>query len=265
MSKNQTWLLIGALTLVTCACVMVGVGIASFALGRATTGANLEVTATENNLVPVKGLVAYYPFNGSADDESGHGNHGIIHGPVLTADRFGRQGQAFYFNGQGDFIEIPDAGVLNPSQLSISVWVMIDPAASSDDIDIVSKDGEIYERQYLLTRSAKGHFRAHVGKADGGFYWYDGAVFPVAQRWYHLVQTWDGETLKLYVDGVGETATFSSVDRTGATVSSQPLRIGGGAPPGRKQLWFKGAIDDIRIYSRALVPTEVRALYDEAR
>jgi hypothetical protein len=234
-------------------------------VSASSSSSSHQATRPASAEIPADGLVAYYPFDGNADDKSGYGNHGIIHGPVLTADRFDRQDQAFYFNGQGDFIEIPDAGVLNPAQLSISVWAMIDPAASSDDIDIVSKDGEIYERQYLLTRSVKGHFRAHVGKADGGFCWYDGTLFPAAQRWYHLVQTWDGKTLKLYVDGVAETATFSSVDRTGATVSSQPLRIGGGAPPGQKQLWFKGAIDDIRIYDRALVPTEVRALYDEAR
>lgn len=55
------------------------------------------------------GLVAYYPFNGNANDESGSGNHGTVHGPILNTDRFGAAGNAYDFDGLDDYIEIPDS------------------------------------------------------------------------------------------------------------------------------------------------------------
>jgi hypothetical protein len=209
------------------------------------------------------GLIAYYPFNGNANDESGNDNHGVIRGPTLTKDRFGHQEQAFYFDGQGDFVEIPDTPALNPARLSISVWVMVDSTASSSDIDIISKDGETYQRQYLLTRSERGHFRAHIGQANGSFYWYDGSISPTAQQWYHLAQIWDGQTLELYVNGKPDVATYRQADRAGVIISEQPVRVGGGAPVGQLPLWFKGMIDDIRIYDRVLTQAEIEALYNE--
>ena len=50
------------------------------------------------------GLVAYYPFNGNANDESGNGNNGTIHGAVLTSDRFGNEKFSFSFDGVNDYI-----------------------------------------------------------------------------------------------------------------------------------------------------------------
>jgi hypothetical protein len=52
------------------------------------------------------GLVAYYPFNGNANDKSGNGNHGTVHGATLTEDRFGNADSAYNFDGVYDYIEI---------------------------------------------------------------------------------------------------------------------------------------------------------------
>lgn len=57
-----------------------------------------------NAQIPTNGLVAYYPFNGNANDESGNGNNGIIHGATLTTDRCGKTDSAYYFNGISNFI-----------------------------------------------------------------------------------------------------------------------------------------------------------------
>lgn len=54
------------------------------------------------------GLVAYYPFNGNAIDESGNGNNGAIFGPTLTEDRFGNKNVAFWFDGISTYIKVPD-------------------------------------------------------------------------------------------------------------------------------------------------------------
>jgi hypothetical protein len=50
------------------------------------------------------GLVAYYPFNGNANDGSGFGNDGSIHGAVLTTNRFGFKNKAYYFDGVSAYI-----------------------------------------------------------------------------------------------------------------------------------------------------------------
>ena len=52
------------------------------------------------------GLIAYYPFDGNADDKSGHGNNGVVHNAVLTNDRLGNSNSAYQFNGNNAYIEI---------------------------------------------------------------------------------------------------------------------------------------------------------------
>ena len=71
------------------------------------------------------GLVAYYPFNGNADDLSGNGNNGIVHGAALTEDRFGNANSAYHFDGIDDYIMIPHSedfkfGVYD---FTISLWL----------------------------------------------------------------------------------------------------------------------------------------------
>ena len=54
--------------------------------------------------IAVPDFVAYYPFNGNADDESGGGNDGTVNGAILTTDRFGNSNSAFFFDGSNDDI-----------------------------------------------------------------------------------------------------------------------------------------------------------------
>jgi hypothetical protein len=74
------------------------------------------------------GLVAHYPFNGNANDESGNGNHGTVHGAVLTQDRFGNASSAYEVtenmgtNGSGNYIRIPDV-IGGLDNFTISLWV----------------------------------------------------------------------------------------------------------------------------------------------
>ena len=71
-----------------------------------------------------EGLVAYYPFNGNANDESGNGNHGYLNGVTLSSDRFGESGKAYGFDGENNFIEIGTGGVgANPHQLTQIAWI----------------------------------------------------------------------------------------------------------------------------------------------
>ena len=59
---------------------------------------SVTVNAQVPSYVPTNGLVAYYPFNGNANDASGNGNNGTVNGATLTTDRFGDVGKAYSFN-----------------------------------------------------------------------------------------------------------------------------------------------------------------------
>ena len=69
-------------------------------------------------------LVAYYPFNGNANDESGNGKDGAIHGAILTQDRFGNTDKAYQFNGTSDDITVPHHSSLQlTNEITITAWV----------------------------------------------------------------------------------------------------------------------------------------------
>jgi len=85
---------------------------------------SLEITVTWGT---DPGLVAYYPFNGNGNDESGNEHHGKVMGPILAADRFGNEKSAYYFDGIDDEIFIgydSDLDVLG--DISICVWFKTD-------------------------------------------------------------------------------------------------------------------------------------------
>ena len=71
-----------------------------------------------------QGLVAWYPFDGNASDISGNGNHGTVHGASISADRFGQENQAYFFDGVDDYIDLGNSTSLNPANLiTVSAWV----------------------------------------------------------------------------------------------------------------------------------------------
>ena len=88
------------------------------------------------------GLVAYYPFNGNANDESGNGYNGTVHGALLDADRFGRPASCYSFNGSNSYIELPpNTGNLNGlTQTTILAWMKL---------TVSSNSGCIFSHAYL--------------------------------------------------------------------------------------------------------------------
>ena len=85
---------------------------------------NKALTIDEIENLYNSNLIAYYPFNGNANDESGYGNHGTVNGATLTSDRFGNTDSAYSFDGSNDIITVAHNEILNCSdELSISVWV----------------------------------------------------------------------------------------------------------------------------------------------
>lgn len=205
------------------------------------------------------GLVAHYPFNGDATDQSGNGEHATVNGAVLTADRYGTPHAAYSFDGTDDFIE--GTNVISAyEEASLSVWVHSTTIPINVVRGIVSKP----------RHSSGGGFRiglnADVGDADVGF---NNAVVNLGPRtgdtvadgtWHHLVATVGGGVARIYLDGVVADST-DPFTPTGIT-SSENLQIGREMPAGEYR-YVQASIDDIRVYDRPLREVEIDSLYRE--
>ncbi len=199
------------------------------------------------------GLVAAYSFNeGSGTtvaDSSGNGNNGTISGATWTSA--GKFGSALSFNGKSSRVVVNDSTSLHLSSgMTLEAWVSPTSVPTFWQ-DIIYKQNDIY---FLEAGSSLSKNPPAVGAtfSSHGDQFLAGASTLLANQWTHLAATYDGATLRLYVNGaqVASRAMSDSV-----TSSSSPLQIGGDSAFGQ---YFKGIIDEVRIYNRALAPAEIQ-------
>ncbi len=187
-------------------------------------------------------------------DQTGKCKDGKINGAEWTAGKFGK---ALKFNGKDNYVEIPDSTNLNPKKaMSMGCWVYLTGNVSQHR-DLISKDGENAERQYLLTASDVNKFRAHVWTSDGVARYFDGKISAELEKWYYVFQTYDGNKLKLYVNGEEDGEISFSGD---IIVTGQPVRIGGGANVGAAPYHTPGIIDEVVIFNVALEKDDIKTL-----
>jgi hypothetical protein len=227
---------------------------------------NTEVTQIyEAEAPPITlqtGLVAHYPFNGNANDESGNGNNGTVNGATLTTDRFGNANKAYSFDGN-DWIEAPNSISLNSpalnKTLTISSWVKINEWSG-----VIAQDWGI-----ILSKSFAGNSTCEFFAAitrNGGIYGAGTYNFSLNQ-WYHIVQTVERANnillVKSYVNGQFVGSTTDDNYLLGVSYfTPQTNNLYIGADPIGYTEYCKGAIDDIRIYNRVLSESEISQLYD---
>jgi hypothetical protein len=206
-----------------------------------------------------QGLVAYYPFNGNADDESGSGNHGMVYSATLTADRFGKPNSAYAFDGVDDYIEIADSASLDiEQQITIAAWVRFysNPDGSSRIVDKSHTNCRAPWNMYGLRMCCKASQFAFDVTTYGSNHISNSSSDYPSDAWHSVVGTYDGSAQKLYVNGI-----LDSSASVGGSIeaNNEPLLIG--KHRGCESQHFDGLIDDVRIYNRALSEAEVRALY----
>ena len=197
-----------------------------------------------------QGLVAYYPFNGNANDESGNGNDGTVSGATLTTDRFGNPSTAYSFGGpesQDEIIlkyEIP----ATTEDGSWSVWAKPNHSEWSGAV-LGQSDHTV---GYLFYFYHSGRMYAGAGEDNITQVYWDSYTPDMAGQWNHLLLTKSGSTLTLYVNGVNQgQRTMSQI----TPIAS--IGIGQGDP-----YRFDGSIDEVRIYNRALSADEIGQLFN---
>ncbi|MBK8508350.1 MAG: PKD domain-containing protein [Candidatus Competibacteraceae bacterium] len=225
------------------------------------TGPSGTTPSTKNQTITVKsattaasnGLVAAYNFEESAGetviDASGRGNHGVLRGTIRVAT--GKFGKAASFDGIDDWITVNDSATLDlTTGMTLEAWVYPTETMSGWRSIITKEQPNGFGAAYYLAANSD------VNQPEAAIYtaqWnklYGGPLVG-ANQWTHLAGTYDGSTLKLYVNGT----QVSSQPRTGGIdVTTGVLRIGGNDYWGE---FFKGYIDEVRVYNRALNASEI--------
>jgi Concanavalin A-like lectin/glucanases superfamily len=207
------------------------------------------------------GLVAYYPFNGNANDASNNGNNGTVIGATLTADRFGNANKAYSFNGTSDEIDVPNSSTLQiTANITISGWFKT--TNTSHIMGIISKlevaDPMHSYKMEIYNCKARAEFWYNHSIPIGGFAASNDTL--TNGKWHHVLAEYDGSFIKLFVDGQLNTETPYT---GGMQTNSENLYIGWDQNSYLGDRHFEGSIDDIRIYNRALTEYEIQLLYNE--
>ncbi|MCC6761834.1 MAG: LamG domain-containing protein [Chitinophagaceae bacterium] len=211
--------------------------------------------------VPTNGLVAYYPFNGNANDESGNSKHGTGNNVVSVVDRFGVAGKAYQFDGTS-WISVADHPDFDfTSSLTFSLWVWFDQHNPPYGYRLIDKQTPGSPDGYTFDTQGDGsgsNMRFCPGPCE-----VNGVAksFIPTQQWVNLSVTYNSGIARFYVNG-----RFVHEGHVSATIpiNEFPLTFGKTAINSESyaEYNFKGRLDDIRIYNRALASDEITQLYN---
>ncbi|HEY6886218.1 MAG TPA: LamG-like jellyroll fold domain-containing protein, partial [Solirubrobacter sp.] len=216
--------------------------------GNAKTSAGVAVTVPQPPAGPPP--VASYSFDDGAGtvlgDASGNGNNGTIAGGAAWVS--GKFGSALDFDGSSGHVDLPGLGTFYKGAFTLEAWIRRDTSAV--DGGIVGSWAPLQNGGAMLWNGwPNGHTTQTLGTSTSN-YLDAGSAAPVG-TWQHIASTYDGTTGKLYVNGaLVATKTF-----TGNVGDANSWRIGAYGPTAAN--FFNGAIDDVRIYDRALTAGQV--------
>ena len=187
-------------------------------------------------------------------DFSPYGNHGTINGAVW---KDGRYGWALDFDGVDDYVGIPDDASLGIETGSWGFWVNAD-SWQHDTGRAYWLDGR--DHNYWIISNDATDLETAIG-IGGTWYYVENVDAPATGEWHHIMATYDGSNLRLYIDGREVPESPTAVSRT-IDVSSGPARIGDYIGGGYNA---DGTIDEVRIYDRALSTSEIQAIYNRTK
>ena len=227
--------------------------------------------------VPSDGLVAYYPFNGNANDESGNGNHGTVTDATLTHDRFDNENSAYSFDGDGDYIVTNSNVGIGQTILTFSFWAKTE--YGSKRMAVLSQDCETdCDKTFGLVlnkflNSANVCEDGHMNSSPQSFGYAQPSHYATVRTttansgWnnYVLVVGADNNfsfsNFKFYVNGILQIANCGhNWGGWEYNFPNYPLLIGNKLSS--IEGFFHGQIDDIAVWDRALSNEEIYNLYD---
>lgn len=242
---------------------------------------NAVLTITENSM-----LVAHYPFNGNANDESGNNHNGTIVGNLFYGtDRHGNPNSAIVFDNStttSKFVEVAHSPDLNfSSSFSLSVWFKLERTLGSEinekRAQLISKGRDVIDSyNFTLDNGIMANTTTNPGTTFSFTNNYPSTpnnwgeinfITPfkttgLDQKWTHAVAVVnnDEKTMKLYINGIlNGVQTISSVK----IQNTESLLFGQHSFDQSYGYPFVGLLDDISIYRKALREVEIISLYSQ--
>jgi hypothetical protein len=218
------------------------------------------------------GLVAYYPFNGNANDATSNGNNGTLLGTAtFGVDRFGNSNSCLSLpaaNDNGSGVDVPSLDTMPYFPVTYSAWFLLRnyPPPPSGDVYVMTlvgrEENDLQSEGALVLFSEPSAYGIHI---TNNLIYFTGAVayssdlVPPTNQWCQLVLTISSNgTLNFYLNGTNLPGSGT------ASAGGSPIdfRIGasGGSVSSEEYVW-NGLIDDVRIYNRDLSSNEVQQLY----
>jgi hypothetical protein len=209
-------------------------------------------------LDPHPGLVGWWRFDEGtgniAKDSSEYGNDGTVYGATWVD---GKYGKALSFDGTSNYVSVLHNSVFSaPANLTVEGWFKPNTVAASYQQIVGKQTGYNEYRLILYGNTIRGQIydSSHeytVNSANGG-------VYAQAGVWHHVVMTYDGANLRLYVNGI-------LVDTLPLVITinpnTSPLYIGINQAT---YYPFNGVIDEVHVYNRALSATEIQADFQKS-
>jgi hypothetical protein len=224
----------------------------------------------------INGLVAWFPFNADTKDYSGHHNDVIYSTAQPVKGESGFINTAYKFDGVSSYMEVANSKSLNPSKITLFAFFKTKGYYQ----------GRCHANRIINKgRNDQDYGRYLMGYDDMAYYNYQGCLSPVIDslqnpygtygdgqgtasgatalskyiqenKWYTMTYTYNGTYSKLYING----KLVSTVQKqTNFTPNATTLYFGRNEDP-NYPYYFNGIIDEIRIYNRALLATEVQQL-----
>jgi hypothetical protein len=207
--------------------------------------------------------IAEYRFDesspGTANDSSGNNLNGTLNGGV-TVGGSGKVCSSYNFNGTNAFVSVPNTALLNQSKVTVMAWVR-HAAATIKSWEAILAKGDSAYRLHLnggcsinspnISNGLSFGINSGCSTADA-----DSGTVPVAGTWYHVAGTYDGTTIKIYVNGVLQ----ASGAYAGAINSNTfPLDIGENSQQTGR--YWSGDIDEVKVFGTALTAAQISTGY----
>ncbi|MBS1771544.1 MAG: T9SS type A sorting domain-containing protein [Bacteroidetes bacterium] len=227
--------------------------------------------AIQSNAQLSSGLVANWKFNGNVRDSTGNGHNGTANNITYTTGRYGAANGAAVFNGTSSYVTTPYLPDYNLTNFSLCTIIKINGFYTGP-----CQGNVIFQRGVDGNTGTYGFSYSDTlpscSGADTNIYTVYNIVgaLPIAGnqwhypfflhsgRWYSMISTFDGNKVKIYINGnLVDSATPSSVTAIGTSTDSAFIGGNYNGVTGGYPYWLNANLDDLRIYNRVLTNAEI--------